>query len=109
VLFPDDQGQLTLNIGVSGAGHLTFDFFGRNGALVGQVVVPITGPGLETLGFSRAGGLSDIAGFSVENNVPNGFGILGIGDNTRDETPEPGTLMSLGGGLLLLYGLRRMR
>lgn len=116
ILFDFDQSEFGFQLvggnEVGGNGGTAFiDFFRRDGSLIEQIAV--TNLADAFYGFSRAGGIKDIAGLSLYNNDFAGIGF----DNLRHDVagvpalgaiPEPGTWLLLGTGLvgLLGYGWR---
>lgn len=106
VRFPWDQSAFTLEVLYGAAGELTLDFFRGDGSHIGQAVVSTPSPsGISraTFGFSRDGGLADIAGFSVYNNAFGGIGLVALDYST----PEPATWLCLASGMALLLARRR--
>ncbi|MCR8549864.1 hypothetical protein M4578_18705 [Salipiger sp. P9] len=83
VLFDRDQPALALDIRGGEGGTVTLVFFDRAGRQIQRMTRHVerdTG----TLTLLRRGGLTDIAGFTVENQDPEGLGI----DNLRFEFRE---------------------
>lgn len=78
----------------------TVSVFARDGSLIDTILVGNLGdPGF--YGFSRTGGIKDIAGFSVTNNDLNGISFDNI--TFGDPVPEPSTLALVGiAGLFLV-------
>lgn len=73
VLFDEDQSALAFDLRGGEAGIAYVTFHRRDGVLIGQVPVEPTGE--FSVGFIRADGSSDIAGFVLTNKDPQGMAI----------------------------------
>ncbi len=73
VLFDEDQSALAFDLRGGEAGEALVTFHARNGALIGAV--PVSPTGEFAVGFLRAGGIGDIAGFVLTNRDPQGMAI----------------------------------
>jgi hypothetical protein len=83
VLFDEDQSALAFDLRGGEAGVAYVTFHRRDGTLLGQV--PIEPTGEFSVGFLRADGSSDIAGFVLTNKDPQGMAL----DTLRfGKTPE---------------------
>lgn len=116
VLFDFDQSEFGFQLVGGNAGNGFVSFFRRNGTLIDSLT--IAGLADNFYGFSRDGGLKDIAGVSIFNDDLAGVGfdnlkfdVAGvIGDPDPDPVPEPATLALTGLGLLgLALSRRRLR
>ena len=110
VLFDFDQSEFGFQLVGGNAGTATLDFFQRDGSLIDTIVLP--GLGSAYYGFSRDGGIKDIAGVSVYNNDSAGIGVDNILHDVpgvTGEVPEPATLVLVGLSGLVGYGWRRRR
>ncbi len=108
VLFLYDQSQLGFDLVGGNAGNAYVSFFTRSGMLIDAITLSGLSEN-QSYAFSREGAYSDIAGFSIYNNDPDGIGI----DNIRlyvpvSAVPEPSTSLLLIAGLVGA-GLLRMR
>lgn len=93
VRFERLQSQLGFQIVGGGGGSATVDFFRLDGSRIDTIV--LSGLGNAFYGFSREGGVEDIAGFSVFNTDPGGIGLdnLKFTPGTNGQTvPEPSSL-----------------
>ena len=105
VLFDVDQSQLGFQLvgGATGSATATVNFFKRDGFLLETIA--LSGLTNSSYGFSRDGGLNDIAGFSIYNNAPSGVGFdnlrYGMQGVPNDPTPIPFEFSS-GLGILIL-------
>lgn len=73
VLFDEDQSALAFELRGGEAGVAFVTFHRRDGVSLGKVPVEPTGE--FSVGFMRADGSSDIAGFTVTNKDPQGMAI----------------------------------
>ena len=103
VLLGLDTDVFGLDIVGANGGTGNFDFFGRDGSLLGSFVLNL-GSGSSFFGFRAIGG-QRIAGVSLYNMDPAGVGFDNV---TFNEIPEPSILVLFGMGLVSL-GLARRR
>ena len=73
VEFDEDQSALSFDLRGGEAGAARVTFLRRDGAVIGTVPVEPTGE--FTVGFIRATGTDDIAGFVITNTDPQGLAI----------------------------------
>ncbi len=107
LLFTSDQSQFGFQLVGGNAGTATLGFYRRDGSLIDQII--LAGLGDAYYGFSREGGVFDIAGVSIFNNDLAGIGFDNLKFDVPSGTvPEPGTLALLGLGLAG-FGLIRRR
>lgn len=123
VYFPSLANGVGLRIG--GTQPITYRFYDANAVLLSEFVdlVADLPPQNGFIGFTRTGGISDIAGFTAELTTSSGFGLDYIvlstnasdnDDGNQDENnsstvPAPATLALLGLGLVGLAWSRRKR
>jgi hypothetical protein len=113
LLFDFDQSEFGFQL-VGGNGGTAFvDFFMRDGTLIDSITLGSLSSAF--YGFSREGGLKDIAGISIYNDDPAGIGfdnlkhdVAGIPDTTIPE-PSTFTLLGLGIGALVFWRRRQGR
>lgn len=73
VLFDTDQSALAFDLRGGEAGTAYVRFYRRDGTLIGQV--PVQPAGEYAVGFLRATGQADIAGFIMTNSDPQGLAM----------------------------------
>ena len=73
VQFDEDQSALSFDLRGGEAGEARVSFLRRDGSVIGTVAVKPTGE--FTVGFARATGQDDIAGFVITNTDPQGLAI----------------------------------
>jgi len=104
LLFDFDQSEFGFRLVGADGGDAFISVFRRNGSLVDTITVSNLFDSF--YGFSREGGLTDIAGISIYNNDGGGIGFDDLRHNVAgvpdQPIPEPGTiaLLSLGLGAL---------
>lgn len=107
LLFTSDQSQFGFQLVGGNGGTATLGFYRRDGSLIEQIA--LTGLADLYYGFSRDGGVFDIAGVSIFNTDLGGIGFDNLKFDVPSGTvPEPGTLALLGLGLAG-FGLTRRR
>ena len=104
VLLDSNADSVTWTMGFADSnGPISVDFFAANGSLVASVNQPLT-LGYHVYTFS---GIGDFRGFTIFNdNDPAGLRFQNFSYNSAS-TPEPGSLLLLGTGLLGLAGAIR--
>jgi hypothetical protein len=107
MLFSTDQSQFGFSLVGGNGGQAYISFFNRAGSLIDLITV--SGLADTFYGFSRDGGIKDIAGISVYNNDAGGIGIDDIKHDVKSDgaVPEPMSVVLLGLGLLGLAGFGR--
>jgi hypothetical protein len=110
ILFANDQSEFGLRMCGGNAGHVTFQFFGRDGSLLATAVVYRVRE--DYFGFRRVGGAKDIAGVSIHNVDVGGVAIDDLTFDVNDcniadgyhldikPTSCPNPLNMVGGGTL---------
>jgi hypothetical protein len=111
-LFPSNQFEFGLQLEGTSGGSATFDFFRRDGSLIGEVALSNLTDRL--VAFRRTGSVGDIAGVSIFHDDLGGFFFDNIRYHTVPESssvPEPSSLVlaSIGGLGLLVAGRARRR
>jgi hypothetical protein len=107
VLFTTDQSEFGFQLVGGDGGTATVDFFRRDGSLIEQIVLRNLTDSF--YGFSREGGLADIAGISIFNDDLGGIGFDNLKHDvpTGQAVPEPSTVALMLAGLAYLIGGRR--
>jgi len=110
ILFDNDQSEFGFQSVGGDFGDATFEFFRRDGSLI-DTLNP-AGLGMGLFGFSRDGGVRDIAGISMWNTDPAGIAydniIFDVAGN-QVAVPEPATVALFGLGLVGLGFARRRK
>lgn len=107
LLFSTNQSQFGFQLVGGNGGTATVDFFRRDGSLIEEIL--LSGLTDTFYGFSRDGGLQDIAGISISNNDLGGIGF----DNLKHDVvsnvavPEPASIFLIALGLLGVANTRR--
>jgi hypothetical protein len=83
VLFDFDQSEFGFDLLGGNGGNAYVSFFRRDGSLIDVVTIPNLSWEYVTYGFRRVGGVNDIAGISIHNDDPGGFGV----DNLCHDVP----------------------
>jgi PEP-CTERM motif/VPDSG-CTERM motif len=110
LLFDFDQSEFGFELVGGDGGSAFVDFFTRDGSLINSIT--LGGLSSAFYGFSREGGVKDIAGISIYNTDAAGIGfdnlkhdVAGVPDGAT--VPEPSTFALLGLGLGALVFWRR--
>lgn len=116
MLFDFDQSEFGFDLVGGNSGTAFVDFFRRDGSLIQSI--NLTGLTNQSYGFSRVGGIQDIAGISIWNDDNGGIGF----DNLRHDVPgvigppptagavpEPSTYGALGALLIAAVVAKRMK
>ena len=102
ILFDHDQSEFGFQSVGGDLGGATFEFWDRTGSLI-DTITP-ENLGTDFFGFSREGGVQDIAGISIWNTDPAGIGfddiIFDVPGDDDITVPEPGPLALLAIGLI---------
>lgn len=107
MLFSTDQSEFGFSLVGGNGGSANIDFFKRDGSLIQTIIV--NGLADTYYGFSRDGGIEDIAGISIYNDDAAGIAFDDIKHDVKSnaQVPEPATVLLLASGLVGLLGLRR--
>lgn len=100
-VFNVDQGEFGFQLVGGDGGDAVVSFYDRAGNLIDSELV--TGLANSFYGFSRDGGINDIAGVTITNNDGGGIGL----DNLRFTIPTPGAMALF--GFAGLASIRRRR
>ncbi|MBC7928046.1 MAG: PEP-CTERM sorting domain-containing protein [Bryobacteraceae bacterium] len=106
LLFDFDQSEFGFRVVGGDGGSAFLSFFRRNGTLIESITVSNLSDTF--YGFSRDGGLNDIAGISLYSDDDGGIAFDDLRHNVAG-VPEPGTLALLGLGLGALAFRHRLR
>lgn len=109
VLFTSDQSEFGFQLVGGDGGNAYLKFFRRDGSLIDSIVV--SGLANAFYGYSRDGGLKDIAGISIHNDDGGGIGFDNLKFDVKSTfgVPEPSTYTLLGVGMAALALVRRRR
>lgn len=108
VLFDYDQSEFGFQLVGGNSGSATIDFYARNGSLIESIIISSLSE--DYYGFSRDGGVNDIAGISLYNIDGGGVGFDNlIHDVPGISVPEPSAILLMGIGLLGLVGYSRKK
>lgn len=99
--FTDDQAEFGFQLVGGNFGNATVSFFQRDGTLLETIVIPNLADSF--YGFTRDGGLQDIAGVSIHNDDLAGIGL----DNLKFTIPTPSAALILSASALLATRRRR--
>jgi hypothetical protein len=108
VVFSTDQSEFGFQLVGGNGGSATVDFFARDGRLIAEIVVNNLAD--DFYGFSRDGGIKDIAGITITNTDPAGIGFDNLKHDVKTDVgtaPEPATIGLLGLALLCMVYARR--
>jgi len=95
--FPLGQSELGFQLVGGNAGTATIDFYRSNGSLIDTIV--LSGLAETSYGFSRVGGMPDIAGVLIQTDDPAGIGI----DNVCHDVGVVPTRTTTWGKMKALY------
>lgn len=110
MLFSTDQSEFGFQLVGGNAGNAYIDFFKRDGSLIDSIIVSSLADAF--YGFSREGGVKDIAGISIWNDDLGGIGIDDIIHDVYSDfnpVPEPTTFLLFGLGVLGVAGVSRKK
>lgn len=108
MLFTNDQSEFGFQLIGGDGGNAYIDFFSRDGSLIDSIIVGNLANAF--YGFSRDGGVQDIAGISIWNDDGGGIGIDDIiHDAESNYVPLPSALILLSSGLLGLATASRKK
>lgn len=111
ILFPDPVSSFGFQATFSDVGSaIVVDFFRIDGVLLDSVTVNISNGGFEIdgFGFTREGGVKDIAGVSIYTTDPGGLGYSNIRSDLAP-IPLPAGIWLLGPAIAGLSFTRRRR
>ena len=109
-LFSTDQSQFGFQLVGGNGGNAFISFFHRDGSLIDTLTVGSLADAF--YGFSRDGGLKDIAGISIYNEDAGGIGFDNLKHDVESNVPgipEPETYALMLAGLGLLGAAARRR
>jgi hypothetical protein len=104
ILFDHDQSEFGFKSVGGSFGSAKVEFWGRDGSLIDAISLTVLGT--QFFGFSREGGITDIAGISIWNTD---IGGIGLDDVRFDVVPIPAALWLFGSGLVGLIGIGRKK
>jgi hypothetical protein len=102
ILFDNDQSEFGFRLVGGGSGSAQIEFWKRDGSPIDAIT--LMNLRTEYFGFSREGGIQDIAGISIWNTD---LGGIGFDDIRFNVVPVPPALYLFGSGLLGLIGISR--
>ncbi len=106
--FSSDQSQFGFQLAGGDTGNAYVSFFRRNGTLIETLTLANLAD--DYYGFSREGGLRDIAGVSIYNFDAAGIVLDNLKHDVASNVPDAGaTLLLFGMGLAGLTTFRRWR
>lgn len=103
MIFSSDQSEFGFQLVGGDGGSATIDFFARNGSLIDSVVVGSLANSF--YGFSRDGGVNDIAGISIWSNDAAGIGFDNLKHDVASNVPPPSAIPEPSTYALMLAGL----
>ena len=108
MVFPHLISQFGIETYFGDGGTAVVQFFRQDGSLIEAVTVGT--PGTNFFGFSRDGGIADIAGIAVWTTDPGGLEYDNLRfDGGNSTVPEPGSIALFGSGILGLSAVLRRK
>ena len=109
--FSTDQSQFGFSLVGGDGGNAYISFFKRDGSLIDSITV--SGLSNTYYGFSREGGVMDIAGISIYNDDLGGVAFddlkHDVRSNENNSVPEPASMALLGIGIAGLFAFRERK
>jgi hypothetical protein len=103
MIFSSDQSEFGFQLVGGDGGSATIDFFARDGSLIDSVLVGSLANSF--YGFSRDGGVNDIAGISIWNTDAAGIGFDNLKHDVASNVPPPSAIPEPSAGAFMLAGL----